>query len=152
VAGRTVLDLASGGGVGAVAAALAGAARVEAADTGPFAGAVTELNARSNGVRVAVTSRDLLGAAPPAVDVVLAGDVCYERRMAARMVHWLATAHRQGSRVLLGDPGRAYLPGDGLVELAAYAVPTLTDLESDPVRRTAVYGLTAGDAPAVPAS
>jgi predicted nicotinamide N-methyase len=143
VAGRTVLDLASGGGVCAVAAALAGATRVEAADIGSFAGAVTELNAESNGVRVAVTSRDLLGGPPPDVDVVLAGDVFYERRMAARMADWLATAHRQGSRVLVGDPGRAYLPGDGLVRLAAYDVSTLTDLESTPVRRTGVFVLTA---------
>ena len=142
VAGRTVLDLASGGGVCAVAAALAGAARVEAADIGPFAGAATVLNAESNGVRVAVTGRDLLRDPPPAVDVVLAGDVCYERRMAARMLDWLATAHRQGSRVLLGDPGRAYLPGDGLVRLGVYDVTTLTDLESSAVRRTGVFGLT----------
>jgi predicted nicotinamide N-methyase len=153
VAGRTVLDLASGGGVCAVAAALAGATRVEAADIGSFAGAVTELNAESNGVRVAVTSRDLLGGPPPDVDVVLAGDVFYERRMAARMADWLATAHRQGSRVLVGDPGRAYLPGDGLVRLAAYDVSTLTDLESKPVRRTGVFVLTARpDAAAVPPS
>jgi predicted nicotinamide N-methyase len=153
VAGRTVLDLASGGGVCAVAAALAGASRVEAADIGPFAGAVAELNAESNGVRIAVTSRDLLREPPPEVDVVLAGDVFYERRMAARMIDWLATAHRQGSRVLLGDPGRAYLPGDGLVRLAAYDVPTPTELESEPVRRTGVFGLTARPgAAAVPPS
>lgn len=143
VAGRTVLDLASGGGVCAVAAALAGASRVEAADIGPFAGAATLLNAESNGVSVAVTARDLLRGPPPEVDVVLAGDVFYERRMAARMRDWLVTAHRQGSRVLLGDPGRAYLPGDGLVRLAGYDVPTLTDLESEAVRRTGVFGLTA---------
>jgi predicted nicotinamide N-methyase len=141
VAGRTVLDLASGCGVGAVAAAVAGAARVEAADIGMFAGVAAELNAESNGVRVAVTARDLLREPPPAVDVVLAGDVCYERRMTARMLDWLATAHRQGSRVLLGDPGRAYLPGTGLVRVGEYDVPTPTDLESAPVRRTAVFCL-----------
>jgi predicted nicotinamide N-methyase len=139
VAGRTVLDLAAGGGVCAVAAALSGATRVEAADIGPFAGAATALNADANGVRVMVTATDLLGQPPPDVDVVLAGDVCYERRMAARMLGWLATAHRRGSRVLLGDPGRAYLPGTGFTRVAGYDVPTLTELEGDPVRRTAVF-------------
>jgi predicted nicotinamide N-methyase len=154
VTGRTVLDLAAGSGVGAIAAVLAGARSALAADIGPFAGAAVAVNAEANGVRVAFTGRDLLADEPPTVDVVIAGDVCYERRMTGRVLAWLAAAHVRGARVLLGDPTRGFLPAGGLLRLAEYPVPTPVDLEGVAVRRTSVYTLsqpTGGRPPAAAA-
>jgi predicted nicotinamide N-methyase len=141
VTGKTVLDLAAGSGLGAIAAVLAGARSALAADIGPFAGAAVAVNAAANGVHIDFTARDLLDTAPPVVDIVLAGDVCYERRMTERVLAWLAAAQGRGARVLLGDPRRAFLPAAGLVRLAEYAVPTPVDLEGMAVRRTTVYTL-----------
>jgi predicted nicotinamide N-methyase len=138
VAGRTVLDLAAGCGIAGLAAARAGAASVLAADIGPFAGTAVAVNAAANGLDVAFTADDLLDTEPPAVDVVLVGDACYERRMTARVLRWLRAAP---GRVLLGDPGRAYLPGDGLDRLAEYDVPAMADLEGVTPRRAAVYAM-----------
>jgi predicted nicotinamide N-methyase len=84
---------------------------------------------------------DLLAEQPPAVDVIIAGDVCYERTMSERAVGWLRAARRNGAEVLLGDPGRAYLPGAGLARLARYAIAPDTDLESPRTRETSVYSL-----------
>ena len=128
VAGRSVLDLASGSGLCAIVAARAGAIDVEAVDVDPIAEAAIGLNARANGVQVQVSRRDLLDAPPPAVDVILAGDVCYEETMAARMIEWLTAAAATGTRVLVGDPGRAYLPA-GLAPLGTYRVATSRELE-----------------------
>ena len=139
VEGRTVLDLGSGCGVGAIAAVRAGAVAVTAADVDPYARVAVELNATANGVAVAGTYTDVLGEAPPAVDVLLVGDACYERAMTVRVLAWLGTARERGTRVLLGDPGRAYLPANGLTRLAEYDVPTTADLEGVTRRRTAVY-------------
>ena len=143
VANRRVLDLASGSGLCAIAAAQAGASEVQAADIDPFARAAIPLNARANGRRVTVMARDVLADDPPDVDVVLAGDVCYEASLAALVLPWLRAAHARGSHVLLGDPGRRYLPRDELAELAAYEVRTTTELE-DLERKTGwVYALRA---------
>jgi predicted nicotinamide N-methyase len=139
VAGRRVLDFAAGSGLGAIAAMQAGAARARAADIDPFAAAAVALNARANGVRVACTSRDLLAAAPPAGGVILAGDVCYEGPLAARVLPWLRAAHARGARVLIGDPGRAYFPAAGLVQLAEYQVPTTRELEDREVKWAGVF-------------
>jgi predicted nicotinamide N-methyase len=128
VAGRSVLDLASGSGLCAIVAARAGAIDVEAVDVDPIAEAAIGLNARANGVEVRVSRRDLLDAPPPAFDVILAGDVCYEETMAARMMAWLTAAAATGTRVLVGDPGRAYLPA-GLAPLGTYRVATSRELE-----------------------
>jgi predicted nicotinamide N-methyase len=136
VRGRRVLDLGSGSGLVAIAAALAGAARVLAADIDPFCLDAIAVNAAHNGVQVDVTVEDLLDADPPDVDVVLAGDVWYERELAARVLDWLG---RSRARVLLGDPGRAYLPESGWVELAAYDVPTTRDLEGVESKRVRVF-------------
>ena len=139
IAGRRVLDIASGSGLCAVASAQAGAASVTAADIDRFAAAAIVLNARANGHRVTVVLRDTLDEEPPDVDIILAGDVCYEAGFAARVIPWLRRAHDQGIDVLIGDPGRRYLPVDGLVELAQYEVRTTTELEDLERKRGWVY-------------
>jgi predicted nicotinamide N-methyase len=153
VAGRRVLDLASGSGLCAIAALNAGASSVTGVDIDPFAAAAIPLNAHANGVRAAVVRDDLLDEEPPDVDVILAGDVCYEAGLADRVMSWLQRAHALGIDVLLGDPGRRYLPTGELVELAAYEVRTTTELE-DLDRKTGwVYALRSAAAPAdVPSS
>jgi predicted nicotinamide N-methyase len=141
VAGRRVFDLASGSGVCAIAAMQAGAASVIAADIDTFAVAAIELNARANACRVAVVQRDVLHDPAPDVNVILAGDCWYEAGLAERVLPWLHRARRRGIDVLVGDPGRRYLPSDDLVELATYEVRTTTELE-DLERKTArVFGL-----------
>ena len=139
VAGRRVLDFASGSGIVAIAAARAGAA-VTAADIDGFAAAAIRLNAAANGVTVAVTTDDPMDA-PASWDVVLAGDVCYEQPMAARATAWLRRLAGEGVAVLLGDPGRSYRPDDGLRELARYQVPTSLDLETRTISETVVWRL-----------
>jgi predicted nicotinamide N-methyase len=141
VAGRRVLDVASGSGLCAIAALRAGAASVTGADIDPFAAAAIVLNARANGGRAAVIGRDLLDEEAPDVDVILAGDCCYEAALAERVVPWLRRARDRGIAVLLGDPGRRYLPRDELVELAAYDVRTTTELEDLENKRGWVYAL-----------
>ena len=139
VAGRTVLDLGAGSGLVAVAALLAGAARVIASDVDPFARAAVAVNAELNGVGPLEVTGDLLDGEPdPGVDVVLAGDVCYDREMSERVLPFLGTAWLGGAAVYLGDPGRPYVPREGLVEMAAFDVP---DTEGPQVRRTTVWRL-----------
>ncbi len=110
VAGRRVLDIASGSGLCAIVAMRSGAASAHAVDTDPLSEAAVAVNARANDVRIGFSRQDLLGASPPQYDVILAGDVCYQETMASRMLDWLRLAARSGTRVLLGDPGRTYLP------------------------------------------
>jgi predicted nicotinamide N-methyase len=141
VAGRRLLDVASGSGLGAIAAIRAGAGEATAADIDPFAVAAIGLNAKANGCRIAVAGRDLLDDDPPDVDVVLAGDVCYEARLADRILPWLRLARDRGIDVLLGDPGRRYLPAEGLVEVARYEVRTTTELEDLALKEASVYRL-----------
>ena len=129
VAGRRVYDLASGSGLCAIAAAQAGATRVEAVDIDPFAAAAIALNAKANGCRIDVALGDALAEAPPAADVVLAGDCWYEAELAGRVVPWLREAEMRGTEVVVGDPGRAYLATAALVEVAAYDVRTTSDVE-----------------------
>jgi len=138
VAGRRVVDIASGSGLCAILALQLGAATVHAIDVDPLSEAAVELNARANGVRVGFSRRDVLGEPPPACDVILAGDVCYEETMAARMVEWLRAAAAGGTRVLLGDPGRRYLP-PGMAVVGAYRVRTSHELEDREVKNSAVY-------------
>jgi predicted nicotinamide N-methyase len=142
VAGLRVLDLATGSGLVAIAAARAGASTVTGADIDPFAEAAVALNARLNGVRIAFMGRDLLDDEPPDLDVVLAADTWYEGPLALRVMPWLRAAARRGSRVLVGDPGRRYLPPSGLVTLATYEVETTTRLEDRDVLRARVFTLT----------
>jgi predicted nicotinamide N-methyase len=138
VAGRRVLDVGSGSGLCAVVAMRLGAASVHAVDIDPFSQAAVALNARANGVRVGFSRQDLLGGPPPPCDVILAGDVCYEETMAGRMVEWLRLAARSGTRVLLGDPGRTYLPAS-LERLASYRVRTSRELEDAETKESAVF-------------
>lgn len=144
VAGRTVLDFGSGSGLIALAAARAGARRVRAADIDHFAAAAIALNAPLNELEIEVTTADVLGIANADWEVITAGDVCYEREMAGRVVPWLRTLAESGALVLLGDPGRAYLPATGLVERARYRVPTSRELEDREVRETVVWEVLPG--------
>jgi predicted nicotinamide N-methyase len=137
VAGRRVLDFACGCGLAAIAAAKAGAAQVLAADIDPLAEAAALLNAGANGVALAATTRDVVGEAG-AWDVILAGDVCYEAPMAARVTDWLRAEAARGVAVFLADPGRAYLPREGLAAVARFAVPTMRELEDRDARDVTV--------------
>ncbi len=143
VAGRRVLDFASGSGLVAIAAAMAGAARVEACDIDPFAVEAIALNAAQNGVMVEAHLIDLVGA-DGGWDVVLAGDICYQQDIAARVTEWLLALHRRGAVVLVGDPGRSYLPADRLEALATYAVPVTRALEDADIKRTCVWRFRSG--------
>jgi len=141
VEGRRVFDLAAGSGLCALAALQAGATAAVAADVDPFAIAAIELNARANGRRIGMVRRDVLDDEPPDADVVLAGDCWYEGRLASRVLPWLRRAAASGIDVLVGDPGRAYLPADALQEIARYEVRTTTELEDLDQKRAAVYRL-----------
>ena len=114
----------------------AGAASVLACDIDAWCGAALALNAAANAVEATFTAENLLAFPPPDVDVVLAGDVAYERPMAEAVLAWLAAAHRRGATVLIGDPGRSYFVSDGLVKLAEYHVATTRELEDAEVKRT----------------
>lgn len=141
VRGKRVLDLASGSGVVAIAAMKAGAAHVLAADIDGFAVAAIGMNAGNNGVVLTATADDLLAGTPPPCDVILVGDLFYEQGLAAQVFEWLATAKADGTKVLVGDPGRSYLPKDKLVALAHYSVPVTRDLEDAEIKKTAVWTL-----------
>ena len=138
VAGLLVLDFAAGSGLAGIAAAKAGAGRVEAVDIDAFALAAIGLNATANGVAIVATQQDLVGR-DDGWDVVLAGDVCYERDMAEAVVEWLAGLAQRGATVLIGDPGRSYLPRGRLESLATYQIATTRDLEDADVKRTCVW-------------
>jgi predicted nicotinamide N-methyase len=138
VAGRRVLDLGSGSGLVAVAAALAGAAEVVASEIDEFGTTAIPLNAELNGASGIRVVGDLLGGDPPVVDVVLAGDICYDREMTEQVLPFLDRARVAGAEVLIGDPGRMYLPVDRLTAVAAHDVP---ETEGPGLRRTTVWRL-----------
>jgi predicted nicotinamide N-methyase len=144
IAGRAVLDFGAGSGLVAIAAAKAGAASVLAAEIDHFGAAAIAANAELNGVGIAVTSTDLLDTIDTSWEVVTAGDVCYERPMADRVTPWLAALAARGSLVLLGDPGRAYLPRTGMIQRARYIVATSRELEDRDDRETIVWQLLPG--------
>lgn len=138
VAGKHVLDFATGSGLSAIAAKKAGAARVFATDIDAFAIAATALNAEANGVTVDGSTDDVIGR-DDGWDTVIAGDVCYEREMSVRVFDWLKALARRGALVLVGDPGRNYLPKEHMTELAVYDVRTTRELEDREIRRTKVW-------------
>jgi predicted nicotinamide N-methyase len=141
VRGKTVLDLASGSGLVGIAAMRAGAPSVLAADIDHFAIEAIRLNAQSNAVVISVTADDLLQAPPPPADIILVGDLFYERGLAQRLLAWLQGAKASGTNVLIGDPGRSYLPREKLVAAAAYQVPVTRDLEDAEIKNTSVWRL-----------
>ena len=138
VRGKHVLDFASGSGLVAIAAALAGADRVDACDIDGFALAAIGLNARANDVLVSLLPGDLVGE-DRGWDVVLAGDVSYERDMAARVTKWLAGLHARGATVRIGDPGRSYLARDTLEVCATYSVTVNRSLEDTDTKQTSIW-------------
>lgn len=137
VAGKRVLDFGAGSGLVALAAAKAGAASVLAADIDTFAVAAIAANAQANNLSVAATSDDVIGSATP-YDVILVGDMCYERPLAERLMAWLQSSPAE---ILLGDPGRSYFPKSGLERLATYSVATTRELEDREIRETGVWKL-----------
>jgi predicted nicotinamide N-methyase len=140
VHGRAVLDFGAGSGLVAIAAAKAGA-RVTAAEIDPFAAAAIALNAALNGVEIAIERTDVIGREPAPWQTVLAGDMCYERPLAERLTQWLRLIAGRGITVLLGDPGRAYLPREELDAVGRYTVPTTLELEDRTSREGVVWRL-----------
>ena len=138
VANRRVLDFASGSGLVAIAAAKAGASRVEACDIDAFAVDSIALNAAVNDVAIEARLGDLVGL-DDGWDVVLAGDVSYERDMAARVTDWLEALRKRGASVLIGDPGRSYLARDRLISVADYRIPVTRSLEDADIKETRVW-------------
>jgi predicted nicotinamide N-methyase len=140
VAGKTVLDIASGCGLVAIAAMKAGAARATAVDIDPFCAPAARLNAALNDVEIGASADNLIGQAV-AEDVILVGDLFYDRDLSPPLLAWLTRLQAQGKTVLVGDPGRTYLPKDKLKKIADYAVPTIRALEDAEVKRTGVWRL-----------
>ena len=140
ITGKSVLDIGAGSGLVAIAAKRAGAARVTAAEIDAFAVTAIRLNAALNNVAIEPESRDLIGG-QSRWDTILVGDMCYERPLAERLTGWLRERAARGATVLLGDPGRAYLPKEGLREIARYTVPTSLDLEDRTQRETVIWQL-----------
>lgn len=142
VRGRSVLDFAAGCGIAAIAAAQAGAASVTAAEIDPMAAAACRINAAANNVAIATLARDITGE-PGRWDCVLAGDICYEAPMARRVLPWLRRLVAGGTTVWLADPGRAYLPDQGLAPVVCYRVPTSLELEDRRQRDVTIFRLLA---------
>jgi len=142
VAGKRVIDFATGSGLVAIAAKMAGAAKVVAADIDPWTKTAVRLNTGLNKVEVDFSDADLIGSHVEA-DILLAGDVFYDSDFAAAIVPWFETLSRQGITVFVGDPGRAYLPRERLEFCAAYQVPVTRALEDSEVKKTTVWRFTA---------
>lgn len=141
VRGKRVLDLASGSGLVAVAAAFAGAAEVVANDIDPMCEAAVHLNAELNSVPVTFNGGNLLDRDPPAYDVILAADVFYEQTPAKMFRLMLERCHANGSKILAGDPGRTYFPTDAFRQVAEYTVETTTEIENHPMQTARVWTL-----------
>lgn len=140
---RRVADFGAGGGIVAIAALKAGAASALAIDLDPFAAAAAQVNGALNGVPLEAHAGDAIDLSASAFDVVLAGDVAYERDQSASGRAWLDAAAKAGATVLIGDPGRTYLGRDGLSALATYDVPTPVEIERNPITQTTVWQVTA---------
>jgi predicted nicotinamide N-methyase len=139
VRGQRVFVFAAGSGIDAIAAAMAGAADVIACDIDPLARVAIALNAAQNGVDLRVSADDPLGARGTHADVVIAGDVYYQAEMGDRTTAWIRRCLLSGADVILADPGRGYMPGEGLDRLATYAVPTSLAIEDREVRHTTIW-------------
>lgn len=141
VAGRTVLDFGAGSGLAAIAAAKSGARSVLALDIDAMANAATLLNAAANGVRVSVSSKDVLEEGLPEADTLLVGDLFYERELAESVLELIEDAALRGVDVLVGDPRRSYFPVERFAQVATYEVPVTRELEDAEIKRTAVWQL-----------
>ncbi len=146
VRGKRVLDFAAGGGVIALAAMKAGAAEVTAIDIDPFALHAMQLNAVLNHVSITPMHGIDMTKVPKNIDLILTGDVCYQQAMTVQIMRWLWLCVGAGIRVIMGDPGRAYVPESGLIELAAYTVPTTREVESADSRTVKVWDVGLPDA------
>ena len=144
VSGKDVLDFGAGSGLIGVSAAKAGAKSVLSADIDNFAVEAIMLNAEANGVEIDATAEDLVGVENRGWQVILVGDMCYERPLAERIEVWLRRLASEGAIVLIGDPGRTYLPKTGLRKLVSYAVMTTRELEDTDVRNTSVWHVLPG--------
>jgi predicted nicotinamide N-methyase len=142
VEGKSVLDFASGSGLVAIAARLAGAAEVTAADIDPWSATAARLNAEANGVDFEIGQSDLVGT-DAGWDVILAGDVFYDQSMTALILPWFSNLAKRGALVLVGDPGRSYCPRGGMDLLATYMVPVTRALEDSEIKHTSVFRFTA---------
>ena len=138
-----VLDLATGSGLVAIAAVQAGSASIVATDIDEFATTAAEMNAGLNQVRLDIKMEDVLQQQPPPTDVILVGDLFYEKTLAERCLAWLRLAQEQGAQIFIGDPGRSYLPKEQLEKLAEYNVPVTRDLEDAEIKKTSVWQLRA---------
>lgn len=141
VAGKRILDFACGGGVVGIAAMLAGATTCHAVDVDPFAIEAGRLNADLNGVSVTFEQRDITGNSAVDEDVLFCGDVFYDRAMAEKVLTFLDRILENGIPVLVGDPGRSYLPGERLELLATYSIPNVGAMEDNEVKRSSVFRL-----------
>ena len=141
VRGKRVLDLASGSGLVAIAAALAGAAEVVANDIDPMCEAAIALNADLNTVAISYHGGSLLAGDPPDYDIILAADVFYEQTPARMFRAMLERCHANGSAILAGDPGRTYFPREAFRQVAEYAVETTTEIENHPIKTARVWTL-----------
>ncbi|MBS0540719.1 MAG: methyltransferase [Proteobacteria bacterium] len=141
VRGKRVIDFAAGSGVSSMAAAHAGAASVIANDIDLLSLVAAKLNAAANGLAIETSAEDWLAGPPaaPAAEIVIAGDVCYEKAMSVQALAWLRSHANAGRLVLLGDPGRNYFSAQGLEELARYEIPTSLQLENRGMRETVVW-------------
>ncbi len=152
VRGRHAIDVASGSGLVAIAAAMAGAAAVTAYDIDPLAAAAIGVNAEANAVTVRAVCADILDddrSPDPGIDLVLVADAFYQRDLAGQVMRFMERAHARGAAVLAGDFGRAYLPRDRLTPLASYDVPGLSMLEDSDIKTTTIWALPGGPSRAV---
>ncbi|WP_072385164.1 50S ribosomal protein L11 methyltransferase [Hyphomicrobium sp. CS1BSMeth3] len=140
-AAKRVLDIGAGSGIAAIAAAKVGAGQVTAADIDALAVAAMGLNATANDVEIAATTDDWLSGAAPSGDIVLVGDLFYERPLAKRVMAFVRQQAEKGSLVLVGDPRRSYFPTDDFAPVAHYEVPVTRELEDAEIKRAAVWQL-----------
>jgi predicted nicotinamide N-methyase len=141
VAGKRVVDFASGSGLVAIAAVKAGARSVQAVDIDPWTATAIELNSRLNDLEISFFNEDIIGSTLDA-DVLLAGDVFYDKGFAGRLIPWFEAVSTAGRTIIVGDPGRAYCPRERMQALATYRVPVTRALEDSEVKKTTVWRFT----------
>ena len=145
VRGKSVIDLASGSGLVGIAAMKAGADHALCADIDGFSVVAIGLNAALNFScpcgegNFGITQENLLNSPPPRCDVILVGDLFYEKDLAGRVYRWLSQAEAMGITALIGDPGRSYLPREKLENLGEYKVKVTRDLEDAEIKWTSVW-------------